>query len=90
VSTISPTINLVGYFAAACTTVSLVPQLARVWRLRSARDISLVMFSVYSLGVILWLVYGLCLHFAPIILANAISIVLSVAILVLKLRFDRK
>ena len=88
--TISPAINAIGLAAATCTTVSFVPQLIRVWRLRSAREISLIMFSVFSLGTFLWLVYGIYLRAVPIILANAVSLVLSVAILALKLRFDRK
>ncbi|HUB20681.1 MAG TPA: SemiSWEET transporter [Acidobacteriaceae bacterium] len=87
---ISPAVNAIGLAAAVCTTVSFIPQLVRVWRLRSAREISLVMFSVYSLGVLLWLVYGIYLRAAPIILANAVALVLSLAILALKLRFDRK
>ena len=89
-STISPTVNAIGLVAGTCTTISFVPQLIRVWRLRSAREISLIMFSVFSLGTFLWLVYGICLRAVPIILANAVSLVLSVAILALKLRFDRK
>jgi MtN3 and saliva related transmembrane protein len=89
-STISPAVNLVGLLAAACTTISFVPQLVRVWQLRSAREISLIMFSIYSLGVLLWLIYGICIRSTPIILANITALVLSLAILVLKLRFDRK
>jgi MtN3 and saliva related transmembrane protein len=83
-------VNLIGLAAAVCTTVSFVPQLIRIWRLRSAREISLIMFLVFSLGVFLWLLYGIFLHAFPIILANAVSLVLSLAILALKLRFDRK
>lgn len=89
-STISPAVNLVGFLAAACTTVSLVPQVVRIWKLRSAREISLIMFSVYSCGVLLWLLYGIAIRSVPIILANTLSLVLSLGILVLKLRFDRK
>ncbi len=82
-------LTLAGYLAAVLTTISFVPQLVRVWRLRSARDISLSMFLVFSLGVFLWLIYGISLHSAPIILANAMTLALSLTILVLKLRFDR-
>ena len=85
-----PVVNVIGLAAAVCTTVSFVPQLIRIWRLRSAREISLIMFLVFSLGVFLWLLYGVFLHAFPIILANAVSLVLSLAILALKLRFDRK
>ena len=89
-STISPAVNLIGFLAAACTTISFVPQLVRVWQLRSAREISFIMFFVFSCGVFLWLLYGIFVRSVPIILANAISLALSLGILALKLRFDRK
>ena len=83
------TVDLIGYFAAACTTISFLPQLLRVLKLRSARDISLGMFLVFSLGTALWLTYGVTIHAWPIIVANAVTLVLSMSILVLKLRYDR-
>lgn len=83
-------INLIGSLAAICTTISFVPQLGRVWKLRSAREISLIMFLVFSIGVFLWLVYGILIGSFPVILANAITLALSLAILGLKLRFDRR
>jgi MtN3 and saliva related transmembrane protein len=83
-------LTLAGYCAAFCTTVSFVPQLLRVWRLRSARDISLTMFLVFSLGVSLWLVYGISIRSVPVILANAVTLLLSLTILALKVRFDRR
>ena len=82
-------VDLVGYFAAACTTLSFLPQLMRVLKLRSARDISLGMFLVFSLGTALWLTYGFAIHSWPVIVANAVTLVLALSILVLKLRFDR-
>lgn len=85
-----PLLTLAGYCAAVLTTVSFVPQLLRVWRLRSARDISLTMFTVFSLGVFLWLIYGISLHSIPMILANGLTLALSLTILILKLRFDRQ
>lgn len=84
-----PLLTLAGYCAAILTTSSFVPQLIRVWRLRSARDISLTMFLAFSLGVFLWLVYGISLHSIPMILANGITLGLSLTILILKIRFDR-
>lgn len=83
------TIDLIGYIAAICTTSSFVPQLVRVLRLRSARDISLGMFLILSVGTALWLIYGLLSHSRPVTAANAVTLVLSVSILFLKLRFDR-
>lgn len=84
------TINLIGSVAAFCTTIAFVPQLVRVWRLKSARDISLNMFLLFSLGVLLWLIYGLFIHSVPVILANGLTLVLSLAILTLKVRYDRQ
>jgi MtN3 and saliva related transmembrane protein len=83
------TIDLIGYLAATCTTLSFLPQLIRVLRLRSARDISLGMFLIFSIGTALWLTYGLLAPSKPVALANGVTLVLSVTILILKLRFDR-
>ncbi|WP_348269779.1 SemiSWEET transporter [Edaphobacter paludis] len=82
-------IDLIGYVAATCTTLSFLPQLVRVLRLRSAREISLGMFLIFSIGTALWLTYGLLSHSRPVVAANAVTFVLSMSILVLKLRFDR-
>lgn len=83
------TIDFIGYVAATCTTLSFLPQLVRVLRLRSARDISLGMFLIFSIGTGLWLTYGLLSHSRPVTAANAVTFVLSISILALKLRFDR-
>ena len=74
--------------AAFLTTVAFVPQLVRVVKLRSARDISLGMFLMFSVGVALWLVYGIYTRSKPVIASNAVTLVLSVSILVLKLNYD--
>ena len=84
------TINFIGYIAATCTTVAFLPQLIRVVRLRSARDISLGMFSIFSAGTAMWLTYGLLSHTWPVAVANGVTLVLSFSILVLKLRYDRE
>ena len=83
-------IDMIGYAAATMTTVSFVPQLLRVIRLRSARDISLGMFLIFSAGTFAWGVYGLLVHSAPVWIANSLTFALSVSILGLKLRFDRR
>ncbi len=82
-------VNTAGSVAAVCTTVALVPQLVRVWRLKTARDISLNMFVLFSGGVALWLFHGWQIGSMPVIVANAVTLVLSLAILALKLRYDR-
>jgi MtN3 and saliva related transmembrane protein len=82
-----PTSDLIGYVAAALTTFSFVPQAWLTFRSRDVSGISLGMYSVFTLGVALWLVYGLLAGAWPVVVANAITLVLAVSILVMKLRF---
>ena len=82
-------VTALGLTAATLTTCSFVPQLTKVWRTKSAEDLSYGMFGAFSAGILLWLVYGLVRDDLPIIVANGITLVLSVAILVLKVRYDR-
>jgi MtN3 and saliva related transmembrane protein len=79
-----------GMIAATSTTLCFVPQLVRVWRRKSAGDISLVMFLLFSFGVFCWLIYGLAIGSRPVAAANAATLALSVAILALKLRYDAR
>jgi len=78
----------VGSAAAVCTTISFLPQLLRVWRRKSANDISLTMFLFFSFGVFCWLVYGVGIGSGPMIAANTVTLALALAILALKLRYD--
>lgn len=82
-----PAAELIGYLAASLTTVAFLPQVVRIWRTRSARDVSLPTFVLFTTGVALWLVYGLLLTAWPIIAANVVTLVLALLILALKLRF---
>jgi MtN3 and saliva related transmembrane protein len=81
-------IDMIGFAAATCTTISFLPQLLRVLKLRSARDISLGMFSIFSFGTALWLTYGILAHSIPVALANAVTFILASWILILKLKYD--
>jgi MtN3 and saliva related transmembrane protein len=81
--------DALGLFAGALTTLAFVPQVIRVWRTRSARDLSLASFAIFTAGVALWLVYGLLIGALPVIVANAVTLVLAGAILAMKVRFDR-
>ena len=82
-------LEAIGSCAAVCTTVSFVPQLIRVWRRKSADDISLIMFLLFSFGVFCWLIYGIGLGSVPMIAANAVTLTLALGILFLKLRLSR-
>ncbi|HXH46272.1 MAG TPA: SemiSWEET transporter [Bradyrhizobium sp.] len=80
-------IKLIGFAAATCTTVAYAPQAIKVWKTRSTGDISLGMFLVMVLGIALWLVYGLLSGDAPLVAANAVTMVLAGGILVMKLKY---
>jgi MtN3 and saliva related transmembrane protein len=83
-------IEALGYTAALLTTAAYIPQLVRVLRLHSARDISLPTFMMFALGVAFWLLYGLYTGSMPIIASNSVTLVLAISIVVLKLRYDRR
>lgn len=79
--------DTIGTVAACLTTASFVPQAWQTFRTRDVSGISLGMYSLFTVGVGLWLVYGLLLVAWPIIIANAITFGLALAILVMKLRY---
>lgn len=82
-----PLNDLIGFAAASLTTAAFVPQAWLTWKTRSAKGVSVGMYSVFIAGVALWLVYGLQIGALPVIIANAITLALSSFILILKLRF---
>ncbi|MCL4512138.1 MAG: SemiSWEET transporter [Bacteroidetes bacterium] len=77
----------VGFIAAVLTTTAFVPQFIKVWKTRSTQSISLRMYLMLCTGVLLWLVYGFEIRSLPVILANGVTLVLTLAILVLKIRY---
>lgn len=79
--------ELIGTLAATLTTVSFIPQVWQVWRTKHTHDISLSMYATFSVGIALWLAYGISLNAWPIIIANAITLFLAGAVLIMKLRF---
>jgi MtN3 and saliva related transmembrane protein len=83
-------LSLVGYAAAFLTTFSFVPQAWRILQSRDVSAISPVMYSLFTLGVFFWLLYGLFLHAWPIILANGVTFCLSTFILFMRLNRARK
>ncbi|WP_128113356.1 SemiSWEET transporter [Polynucleobacter necessarius] len=84
-------IEIVGYCAAFLTTVAFLPQAIQSWRAKDLSGISpLGMYSLFTTGVGLWLVYGLIIEKWPLILANALTFALALSILLLKLRHTSK
>ena len=79
--------DTLGLIAGALTTAAFIPQVVKIWKSRHTQDISLGMFAIFSIGVFLWLLYGIQLGALPVILSNGITLVLSLTILVFKLRY---
>ena len=80
-------INYVGFFAAFCTTISFLPQVIKVYKTKSTKDISLYMFLIFTIGTFCWLIYGILESSLPIIIANTITLILSAIILLYKIKF---
>jgi len=79
--------DAIGYLAAMLTTAAFIPQAWLTWKTKRADGVSLGMYSIFTLGVALWLIYGLVIGAWPIIIANAITLALALFILVMKLRY---
>lgn len=79
-------IDTLGYAAAALTTASFMPQAWLTFRTRDVSGISLAMYSAFTFGIALWLVYGALLQAWPIVIANAVTLALAAGILTMKLR----
>ena len=77
----------IGVVAAVLTTISFIPQVWHSFKTRDVSGISLGMYSVFTVGIALWLVYGILLMAWPLIMANGITLSFAIAILVMKLRF---
>jgi len=83
-------IGIIGMIAGACTTVSFVPQIIKILRTKHVRDISLMMYTVLTTGILLWLIYGIFLEEIPIILANAVAFILCLLVIIMKLAYRGK
>jgi MtN3 and saliva related transmembrane protein len=79
--------TVIGLAAGLLTTVSLVPQVTKIWKTKSAKDVSRKMFIAFCVGVALWLVYGILKGELPMILWNSVSLVLGLCILAMKLKY---
>ena len=80
--------ELIGYLAAFLTTVAFVPQAYKVFKTNQTKDLSLFLFLIFSLGVFMWLIYGIMKEDLPIIIANSITLFLSLYILYKKISID--
>ena len=81
--------TVLGLVAGFLTTIAFVPQVTKIWKSKSADDVSLGTFGAFSMGVFLWMVYGIFKEEVAIILWNAVTLVLAAAIVAMKLKYDR-
>ena len=81
-------IKYMGFVAAFCTTCAFLTQVIKVYKSKSKKDISFYMFLIFTIGVLSWFVYGLIISDWPVILANAVTLVLSLFILIYKLKYN--
>lgn len=79
--------NFIGSLAATLTTAAFIPQAWLTWKSRRADGVSLGMYSIFTAGVALWLLYGVLIDAWPVIIANALTLALALFILGMKLRF---
>jgi MtN3 and saliva related transmembrane protein len=78
--------DIIGLLAGTLTTIAFLPQVIKTWKSKSAKDLSLFMFSIFNIGIVLWLIYGILLNEFPMILANGFTFLLSSFILYFKIR----
>jgi MtN3 and saliva related transmembrane protein len=79
--------DAIGFLAGALTTIAFVPQALKMYTTKSGKDISARMLTIFSVGVILWLIYGIMIESVPVILANVATLILSGTIIALKIRY---
>lgn len=77
-------VDWIGFCAGALTTAAFVPQVLKTWRSRSAEDLSMGMLIAFATGVLLWIVYGLQRRAAPIVIANVVTLGLTLVLVWLK------
>jgi MtN3 and saliva related transmembrane protein len=81
------TTQIIGLTAGFCTTIAFLPQVIKTWKSKSAKDLSLSMFSIFCIGVLLWFIYGLFVRDIPVIAANFVTLLLASTLLYFKLKF---
>ena len=80
-------VTVIGFIAAACTTIAFLPQVIKTCRMKETRDISLLMYLVLITGISLWVLYGLLIGDYPILIANGVTVILALIILIAKIRY---
>jgi len=80
-------IEIIGFIAACFTTISFLPQVIKAHNSKHTKDLSLEMFVLFSIGLMLWIVYGINLNSVPVIAANSVTLLLSLYLIYLKVKY---
>ncbi|MFC0181047.1 MtN3 and saliva related transmembrane protein [Pseudarcicella hirudinis] len=80
-------LEIIGYIAGTLTTIAFVPQVLQIYKTKSAKDVSLAMFLLFTLGVFMWLAYGIMTRSFPVVAANGVTLLLSLVILYFKIKY---
>lgn len=80
-------IDSIGLLAGLLTTTAFIPQVWKIYRTKSGNDISARMISLFSVGLVLWLIYGILLRSLPLIISNVFTLALTLTIIALKVRY---
>ena len=83
-------IEFFGYFAAILTTLAFLPQLLKTLKTKKAEDVSLITLIMFLTGVLSWIIYGYKISSTPILIANIITFILNLLILIFKITFSKK
>lgn len=81
------TATILGICAGILTTGSFIPQVIKIYKTRETKDISMAMFIILAIGIALWLIYGFYIRSLPVIVANAVTLVLSSVVILFKLKY---
>ena len=83
-------ISTIGLIAGICTTVSFIPQMIKILKTKQVRDLSSYMYVILTIGIFLWLTYGILLGELPIVLANSVTLCFCIFVLFSKVRYGRR
>ncbi len=81
--------DILGYISATLTTIAFLPQIIKTVQTKSAKDVSMGMFVLFTIGVFLWIIYGILTKTYPVLIANAVIFCLALAQIILKIKYDR-
>ena len=82
-------IEYIGYFAGVCTTIAFIPQVTKVWLSKNVEGLSISMFIIFTVGLFCWLIYGILQKDLPLIIANLITLILALLVLLGIIKFKK-